>query len=318
MHPEHQSPAEWSGPNGAGSEPNGEAGTTPDGHAGSNGRPSPFDLNEPYGGALMNPGLSIPFARPVLADAHDLAMTLAYARRISPREIPRWLALLESVAPLLAAIIGAIAAAPITAVWRPDDERWFTIVGTIAGGLFALMICTIMLRLEGRGLHSIGWTRRDFGLNVLIGLSAYVCTAIVLLFLAVLLSILFPQILEQENEAAQAIEKTFPSMPFGGMVLFMVFVAIWEEFAFRGFMLTRLQMVFRRWWLTLIVGAVLFGTGHFYQGPLAVGQTILLGLVLGMLFLWRRSLVPGIVFHLANNVVAFLLLNSWTIQAAHS
>ena len=94
------------------------------------------------------------------------------------------------------------------------------------------------------------------------------------------------------------------------MIALMTFVAIWEEIAFRGFMLTRLQSIFRRWWLTIPIGAVLFGFGHGYQGPLAIVQTMLLGIVMGVLFWWRKSLVPGIVFHLLNNVMAFLMLKS--------
>jgi membrane protease YdiL (CAAX protease family) len=219
-----------------------------------------------------------------------------------------WRALLEAIAPLPAILLGAAMASPYVLAWHLRDDRWATVVLATAGGVAALLACVGLLRLEGRPASWIGWTPRDLSSNIGIGLAAYILTAIGLVLLFESLVNIFPQINQHENDAARAIKETFPKMSLPVAAMFMLFVAIWEEFVFRGFMLTRLHAVFKRWWLTIPVGAVLFGFGHGYEGGLAMVQTMLLGLILGALFVWRKSLVPGIVFHFLNNFLAFLLL----------
>lgn len=254
----------------------------------------------------------VPFARPVSMGG-DLTAPLACGAPI-PSAVPPtmrwWVALLESLAPLAAAVGGSFFALPLLLLWRPGDDRWFTIAATTAGGVVALATCAGLLKLHNQPLSSIGLTDRSLGLNALIGAGAYVLTIFAMLFLIIAAVIFFPELRERQDDAAEAIKASFPPMGLWSMLLFMAFVAFWEEVAFRGFMLTRLQAIFRRWWLTIPVGAALFGMGHAYQGPVAVAQTMLLGIALGLLFWWRKSLVPGVVFHVLNNALAFLILSA--------
>src|SRR5690606_3094075 len=97
MNPEDYSSSEWPGADSTVPEPNGDAGAAPDGHAGSNGKPPDFHPAELEIHPPATAGLAVPFARPVLADAHDLAMALEYARRVSPRALSWWRALLEAL-----------------------------------------------------------------------------------------------------------------------------------------------------------------------------------------------------------------------------
>lgn len=77
-----------------------------------------------------------------------------------------------------------------------------------------------------------------------------------------------------------------------------------EEILFRGFILVRLHGVFGRWAPAVALGAVLFGLGHVYEGPIAAVQAAWLGVVLSGIFLWRRHLLPGILAHAAFNAAA--------------
>lgn len=260
------------------------------------------------------PVIYVLMARAVQAESAELP-PLAYAKPATfPDErktIPWWLALIEAILLLPVVLAGAVAAGPFLLAWGPADERWATVFMSAAGGVFASVICAGALWLEGSSLASVGWKVRDSAenlLDVVIGFAAYVLTIGGLLALAVVLSRLFPEISAHESDAAKAIKETFPSMSPAEAAAFMLFVAVWEEFAFRGFLLTRLRIVFKRWWLAVPAGALMFGLGHGYEGGLGMVQTMLLGLVLGTLFVWRKSLVPCVVFHFMNNFVAFLLL----------
>jgi membrane protease YdiL (CAAX protease family) len=53
----------------------------------------------------------------------------------------------------------------------------------------------------------------------------------------------------------------------------------------------------------LLVFSVLFGLGHYVQGPAAVVMTGLLGLFWGLLYLARRSVIAPVVSHSAFNLV---------------
>lgn len=258
-----------------------------------------------------------PIARPVTADADDLVPFLAYARPGFP-VMRWWRALLEAAAPLVAAVATTIVAAPLLFVWQPVDERWATVLLSSIGGLTAVLVCLGLLRLGKQPLGSIGWTIRRWPLDAGIGVVAWIGTAVMLLALGVIIGVLYPSIREHQEQVAEAMDQTFPKMSLAVTIVFMAFVATWEEIAFRGFLLTRLRAVFNRWWLAIPVGAVMFGLCHGYEGPMGMAQTTLLGVVMGLLFWWRRSLVPGIVFHTLNNIVAMLMLNLWATQQAAS
>jgi membrane protease YdiL (CAAX protease family) len=129
------------------------------------------------------------------------------------------------------------------------------------------------------------------------------------MYAAVVISVLFPHLIEPSTTAQQAIEETFPPLDMHWMIGVMLFVGVWEEVVFRGFLLTRLQVLLKRRWLTVLIGAAAFGAVHSYEGPLAMSVIFVLGIVLGTLFVWRRSLVPGVVYHAAHNLIVVRLMH---------
>jgi membrane protease YdiL (CAAX protease family) len=129
-----------------------------------------------------------------------------------------------------------------------------------------------------------------------------------LFMLAMMIGMLMPEFLNEPSEAEQAIRETFPETSVRGVVLMMGVVAIWEEIAFRGFLLTRLHAIFRHWLPAVLVGSIAFGAIHIYEGLLAVVVIVFMGLILAGLFLWRRSLVPCIVMHFLHNTLVMMIL----------
>lgn len=94
------------------------------------------------------------------------------------------------------------------------------------------------------------------------------------------------------------------------LVLVCIIVPIGEEIFFRGFLYTAL----RRWGVTLAsaLSAIFFGAVH--QQIVHFLPIFLLGVVLALLFERMRSLIPGMIVHGLNNLVAILsVLFGWNI-----
>lgn len=270
--------------------------------------------------AMFNPEapqpILVPMARPVQMDAGEIpslpdASILSDEDTVSAPPISRWVALGQLLLLLPIGFLGAVAAAPLNAWWSPADERWEHVLSTITAGTTLLLVCLLLTTFSGQRPAHLGLTGRRVATDTALGLVSFVTTYAALSVLIFVIVLLFPQVLSQQSRAAEAIEETFPPMSLPQVTLLMAFVAFWEEVVFRGFLLTRLKRIVGHWWLAVPVAAAFFGIGHVYQGPLAVAMIVGLGLVLGTLFVWRRSLVPAIVFHFVNNVFMFLILRSY-------
>lgn len=90
-----------------------------------------------------------------------------------------------------------------------------------------------------------------------------------------------------------------------GFLAVGVLAPIAEEMVFRGAIQRRLmEMVGTgRQWLVIVVVAAMFGVVHM---NMAQGiNAFVMGVLLGWMYARTRSLVPGIVFHVANNTMAF-------------
>jgi membrane protease YdiL (CAAX protease family) len=85
---------------------------------------------------------------------------------------------------------------------------------------------------------------------------------------------------------------------------------ICEEIVWRGFLYFLLLAVFPSWPIAvvIVVASIMFGAGHFYQGPAGFVKTSLTGILLGCLYVATGSLLPGILLHfIVDYSSAFLL-----------
>lgn len=88
----------------------------------------------------------------------------------------------------------------------------------------------------------------------------------------------------------------------GALLLVWVQAAFGEELVFRGFLLTRLELLFgdgaAATAFAVFGQALLFGIAHWYLGPRGTTTAALIGLVLGIAYLCDgRNLVPLIIAH---------------------
>jgi membrane protease YdiL (CAAX protease family) len=117
-------------------------------------------------------------------------------------------------------------------------------------------------------------------------------------------------------------------LPLQAILPLALFVAIWEETVFRGFLLGRLRAAMPvpetpgaargRDILAVLLTALCFGAGHGYQGALGLLQTTSAGVVLGALTVRQQSLWPAIGAHLAIDVFGLLALKALLRMGAGS
>ncbi len=100
-------------------------------------------------------------------------------------------------------------------------------------------------------------------------------------------------------------------------ILIAFTAGICEELLYRGWLQNLLVYGTGYVWLGLIIGAVIFGFGHAYQGKIGIVQTGIYGLIFGGVFIFTKSLVAGQVLHViidsVNGIIggyAFSLLRS--------
>jgi len=86
-----------------------------------------------------------------------------------------------------------------------------------------------------------------------------------------------------------------------------IFVGIYEEIFFRGFVLPKLASATRSRWAGVILSSLLFGAVHFTQGWLGIFQTTCLGMVLAGAAVMGRSLWPAILAHVAIDTISLAM-----------
>lgn len=162
----------------------------------------------------------------------------------------------------------------------------------------------LLLWLE-RDWHGMGFSvknyTKQFGMGLLIGLAMF------LLFnvgLASILNTIFPKpagasgILIYFKEPGNLVAWLLIGIFGGGVV----------EEIMRIFVLTRFEKQFNQYglYIALIISSLVFGLGHLYQGTGAAIATGLSGLVLGVIYIRRRSAIEVITIHAFSDILAIL------------
>lgn len=80
-----------------------------------------------------------------------------------------------------------------------------------------------------------------------------------------------------------------------------------EELAFRGYLQKQFQAIAGSAMVGVLVQAIIFGAGHLYEGPAAVGRIVLFGILYGLLAHWRTSLRPGMMAHAWSDIYGVII-----------
>ena len=91
----------------------------------------------------------------------------------------------------------------------------------------------------------------------------------------------------------------------GGYFVIALLAPVVEEVVFRGAILRKLLSGMQSKWGAICISAVMFALVH--ANPAQMPHAFLMGWLMGWLYMRTGSIVPGVVFHWANNTVAYLM-----------
>lgn len=176
----------------------------------------------------------------------------------------------------------------------------------MATGGVALWVLHLQMRRSGASWHQLGWTWNPLSAHLAWGTAAYVAMVPVLLITVVFVQVLLPSIPSPAHPIAGVASSENPLWVM--VLLFLVaavFAPLFEEVFFRGVLLNALWARTGSRWIGIIGSALVFSVLHpqMYLGWIAV---FVIGLMLGGLFVERRSLLPCIWMHALNNTIALV------------
>lgn len=169
------------------------------------------------------------------------------------------------------------------------------------------IVVATLLRVFRESSASVGFEKpkrpwREIGRGFLTVFLVYVMQ--IPLALAVMLILRGPARQQMVSRKTEILQE-FVRMPMVMILPCAIAAGMYEEVLVRGLIQSRMSRVLcgsdqpspmQRFWAVLF-GAILFGAGHWYQGPVGIAQTLFAGLVFGACAAYWRSLWPAIVAH---------------------
>ena len=155
-------------------------------------------------------------------------------------------------------------------------------------------------------------TPEDFLLDVAIAFGFWIGS---ILILAALRYLLFPQTLDLK-EATKSVGALIPHGPRELVVwiLMSISAGICEEFVFRGYLQRQFIALARSPAAGILLAAAVFSIGHLYQGFAQMAVIGVYGALFGILAYSRKSLRPGMMAHIWQDVLSGLVLSMVSMQ----
>ena len=174
--------------------------------------------------------------------------------------------------------------------------------------VLTLVILTVLLRMRGEGWKNLGWTSERLHVDSRIALLVLPGLFVVTFLVGALFHTFWPQYVSEKNDLLELIKTRQDLMLF---LISSVFVGGFKEEIQRVFILKRFERDLGGIWVGLLAWTPLFGALHYVQGAdKAVGAGVL-GLVFGLLYVWRRRLTSPIVAHALYDITTLLLFWSF-------
>ena len=197
------------------------------------------------------------------------------------------------------------------AVAQSGHAHWPLYVETIVMQWLLLLFTAWGVWMRGRKLRDIiggRWdTAKAFFTDVAIAIGFFFVNLAIRAIVIGTLIALNKGVRSMANEGLKNITKTIGPQNHWELLLFMgvaVTAGFCEEIMFRGYLQQQFATWTRNTWMGVTLSAVLFCVGHAYQGWFFAAQVGVLGLMLGILAAWRKSLRPGILAHGAQDVIS--------------
>jgi membrane protease YdiL (CAAX protease family) len=88
----------------------------------------------------------------------------------------------------------------------------------------------------------------------------------------------------------------------------IIVVAIAEETIFRGYLMLRFNRLTGSLSASVIISSVLFSLGHGYEGLATMVTICISGMIVALIYVWRKSLVAPMVIHLLIDLYPLVLM----------
>lgn len=198
-------------------------------------------------------------------------------------------------------LLGAAGLSPMASARQLAAFMWSEAVLT-------LLILTVLLRVRGQTWKHLGWTSEALHLDSRIGLLVLPGLFAVTFLVGLLFHRFWPQFVSEKNDLLEMI-KTRQDLAL--FLISSVFVGGFKEEIQRAFILKRFERDLGGIWVGLLVWTPVFGALHYVQGLDKAFGAGVLGLVFGLLYMWRRRLTSPIVAHALYDITTLLLFWSY-------
>ena len=169
-------------------------------------------------------------------------------------------------------------------------------------GLVSLIL--YFLWRNGEPLTSIGWKFDNLGNDFIIGVIIFVPFFFGVNLLAatlVKLGLSVPDTPSPFSDAAQNPAEIV-------LTFILVVVVAWaEETIFRGYLMLRLRELTSSDLAALLISSFAFSLGHGYEGSAGVITVGFMGIVFGLVYLWRGNLVTAMTMHFLQDLVGIII-----------
>lgn len=207
----------------------------------------------------------------------------------------------------LAVFLSLIVPPMIVAHFAGAQQAAFVLfaASTLLTDMAFVALVLFFLWRNGEPFVRAGLAWRHLGHELLVGALLYPAVAAGMLLVAALCHRL------GLSEARHATPRFLAAQ--GGVQLMLasvlvLVVAFAEEVLFRGYLLLRLSEVQGRISMAVVLSAAVFSIGHTYEGAAGVVTVFAMGVALGMIRLWRGSLIAPIVIHALQDFLAIVVV----------
>jgi membrane protease YdiL (CAAX protease family) len=180
-----------------------------------------------------------------------------------------------------------------------------TAVATIMRDLGLLSLILFFLWRNREPIRQIGWTPgsgwREIPLGIALSIPLF-CGAILLERALQGLGFSVPATPTPSFLAARGISEILLAF------VLVVVVAITEETIFRGYLILRFRAATASCAAAVLLSAAIFSLGHGYEGSAGVVTIGVMGLVLALVYVWRKSLVAPIVMHFVQDFISIVVV----------
>jgi membrane protease YdiL (CAAX protease family) len=181
----------------------------------------------------------------------------------------------------------------------------FTAAATIFRDIGLVSLILFFLWRNGENVERIGWSFRRAGREAALGAALF----IPFVFGAALLERgLLRFGLSRPATPTPSFLAASGGAEFLLAAVLVAVVAVTEETIFRGYLLLRFQTLLRGPALAVLLSSVIFSLEHGYEGSAGLVTVGVMGAVLAVIYLWRRSLVAPIVMHFLQDFLSIVLL----------